>query len=127
MAEKTFTIPVKMQIILTEEDIDDIMCAALEGGICYWACEAEVLGAYFGTYASEQIARGGTLLIHDAESDDCWDLTLEKFLEGVKLWYKECWAGNAIRPDGTVDTCQIDGAGADQIVQYALFGDLVFG
>lgn len=127
MAEKTFTIPVKMQIILTEEDIDDIMCAALEGGVNYWCGEAEVLGAYFGMYASEQIARGGTLLLHDAESDDCWDLTLEKFLEGVKLWYTSGMAGNAVRGDGTVDTCEIDGDGADAIVQLALFGELVFG
>lgn len=127
MAEKTFTIPVNFAIRLTEEDIDDIMCSALEGGICYWACEAEVLGAYFGTYASEQIARGGTLLIHDAESDDCWDLTLEKFLEGVKLWYTTGMAGNAIHADGTLDTYDIDGAAADTIVQLALFGELVFG
>lgn len=127
MAEKTFTIPVKMQIILTEEDIDDIMCAALEGGVNYWVGAAEVIEPYFGMYASEQIARGGTLLLHDAESDDRWYLTLEKFLEGVKLWYTSGMAGNAVRGDGTVDTYEIDGDGADAIVQLALFGEIVFG
>lgn len=127
MSENVFQVPINSTILLKQEDIDDIMCAALEGGICYWCGEAEVLGAYFGTYASEQIARGGTLLIHDAESDDCWDLTLEKFLEGVKLWYTSGMAGNAVRGDGTVDTYEIDGAAADAIVQLALFGEIVFG
>ena len=59
-----------LKIDITTEDIDDIMCSALEGGITYWCCRAEVVGDYLGDFASEQISRGGTLLLHDAEEDD---------------------------------------------------------
>ena len=62
-----------------DEDIDDIMCAALEGGINYWCNRVEVVGEkYFGKYASEQISRGGELLLYDCESDAVYTLTLDK-------------------------------------------------
>ena len=36
--EKQVTVSVTLEIVLTQEDIDDIMCGALEGGITY-GCE----------------------------------------------------------------------------------------
>ena len=113
---------------LTQEDIDDIMVGALEGGINYWCREAEVVGEYLGEYASEQISRGGALTLYDAESSDKWTLDLEKFLNGVKLWLQN---GDdrygALQRDGALDTGEIDGEMADMIVQYAIFGEVQFG
>lgn len=123
-----FEIKAEMKVTLTQENIDDIMVAALEGGINYWCGCAEVVGEYLGEYGSEQISRGGTLKLHDTESDDVWELTLEKFLNGFKLWLEngddEC---GAVSGDGEVDPANIDAGAADLIVQYALFGKLVFG
>lgn len=62
--EKQVTVSVTLEIVLTQEDIDDIMCGALEGGITYWCDEAKVVGDYLGEYGSEQIARGGKLRLH---------------------------------------------------------------
>ena len=59
--EKLEVVKVALEIVLTQEDIDDIMCGALEGGINYWCDEAKVMGGYLGEYGSEQIARGGKL------------------------------------------------------------------
>ena len=124
---KTFNGQAIINFSLTEEDIDDIMDAAFYG-INYWCCDAEVVGAYLGDYASEQISRGGTIKLHDAESDDVWELTLEKFLNGVKLWIEN---GDdeygAVGTDGKVDVCKIDAAMADIIIQYAIFEEIVFG
>ena len=36
---------VEMEIVVSQEDIDDIMCGALEGGINYWCRKAEIVGA----------------------------------------------------------------------------------
>lgn len=44
--EKQVTVSVTLEIVLTQEDIDDIMCGALEGGITYWCDEAKVVGDY---------------------------------------------------------------------------------
>lgn len=128
MEKKTFPVKAEIHVTLTEQDIDDIMVAALEGGINYWCDEAEVIEEKrVADWGHEQIARGGVLVLHDAESDDTWELNLEKFLNGFKLWVE---AGrdqyNAIE-DGKLDCCNIDAGCADEIVQYALFGELVFG
>lgn len=124
---KTFEGQAVINFKLTEEDIDDIMDAAFYG-INYWCGEAEIVGERLGDYASEQISRGGTLKLYDAESDDVWELTLEKFLNGFKLWVTN---GDdeygALQSDGTVDTGEIDSAMADMIIQYALFDEIVFG
>lgn len=122
---KTFKVRPEIEVALTVEDIDDIMCAALEGGICYWCGRAEVVGDYLGEYASEQIARGGSLLLHDAESADTWELNREKFLNGVKLYFEQ---GCHVQvEDNLIDTCDIDGNDADCILQLAIFGEVVFG
>lgn len=127
-AEKKFEVHAETVFQLTRQDVDDIMVGALEGGINYWCREAEVVGDYLGEYASDQISRGGKLILHDAESNDKWELDLEKFLNGMKLWVQNGDDNyGAVQKDGTVDTCQIDAEMADLIVQYALFGGVVFG
>ena len=115
---------VQRTVTVSPEDIDDIMIAALEGGINYWCRQAIVVDKYLGEFASDQISRGGILRLCDAESADTWELTREKFLDGLKLWAEN---GGTINRDGTLDTSEIDADDADQIVQYALFGEVVFG
>ena len=44
-----------LDVRVSNEDIDDIMVSALEGGINYWCRKAEVKGEYLGEYASDQI------------------------------------------------------------------------
>lgn len=126
--KKMHEISIERTAKVTQENIDDIMVGALEGGINYWCREAEVVGEYLGEYASEQISRGGTIILHDTESDAKWALTIHDFLKGVKLWLQN---GDdrygALRKDGTLDTCEIDGEMADMIVQYAIFGEVRFG
>lgn len=126
--EKIFSVKVEIEVKLSRQDIDDIMVGALEGGITYWCREAEVVGDYLGEYSSDQISCGGKLILHDTESNDKWELTLEKFLNGVKLWLQNVDDRyHALQKDGTLDTCNVDGEMADLIVQYAIFGEVIFG
>lgn len=123
----THHVTVKRDIVLTGENIDDIMTTALEGGINYWCCKAEVVeNEYYGEYASEQISRGGSLRLYDSEDDEVYILTLDKFLRGFKMAcendYPPIWLeGNE------VECSYIDACEADTIVQYAVFGELVYG
>ena len=129
MDEKKFSVHIEMDVSLTQQDIDDIMFTALEGGINYWCGSAKVVEEKrCSEWGHEQIARGGALILHDAESSDKWELNLEKFLTGVKLWLQnnEDRYG-AVASDGTLDTGEVDAEMADLIVQYALFGKPVFG
>ena len=121
-------IKIEREIVVTDQDIDDIMVSALEGGVTYWCCEAEVVEEKrVADWGHEQIARGGALILHDAESDDCWELNLEKFISGVKLWIEQGYADEVDAIDGNkIDCGQVDSIQADNIVQLALFGDIVF-
>lgn len=125
MNEKKYTVRPQIDVNLSQQDIDDIMAVAMEGGICYWCRKAEVVGEYLGEYASDQISRGGALILHDAESAQTWELTLEKFLKGVKLYFEQGCHVNV--EDNAIDTCDIDANDADCIIQFAVFGEVVFG
>ena len=123
------TVKVEMEIILSQEDIDDIMCGALEGGIAYWCNRAEVVGEYLGEYGSEQISRGGTLKLYDMEVEKVYELTKEKFLKGVELWAKKPVGCNCMEQiDGKIrlDTCNADAVVCDAIIQYAVFGEVIY-
>ena len=126
-ADEEFKMTVYRQIVVTKEDIDDIMCAALEGGINYWCYKAEVVeDDYYGEYASEQISHGGSLRLYDSEEDEKYVLTLDKFLNGIRLACRDGYGSDWF--DGeNLDCCQIDAEAADLIVQYALFGEVVYG
>lgn len=118
----------KRTVIVTQEDIDDIMASALEGGITYWCCKAEVVqDKYYGEFASDQISRGGSLRLYDNEDDEQYILTLDKFLKGVRLAIKDGYGNDWFSDDARLNCAVIDGEAADIIVQMALFGEVVFG
>lgn len=119
-----YTIHPEIEVRLTSQDIDDIMCTALDY-IGYWCGGTKVIGKRKGEYAHEQISRGGSLILFDAESSDKWELTLTKFLAGVKKYFEE--SCHIRVEDGALDASDIDGEDADCIVQYALFGEVQFG
>lgn len=41
---KKYSVSAVINFIVSDEDIDDIMSAALDGGITYWCRRAEVVG-----------------------------------------------------------------------------------
>lgn len=128
MGNKMFNITVTHNVNITQEDIDDIMCVALEGGITYWCHKAKVVSDYLGEYASEQISRGGALKLYDRESGEVYELTLEKLLNGIKLAIQNnYYAGYGWYYGNQLDTCQVDAIVADVIVQLALFNEIIYG
>lgn len=130
--EKKFEVHAELVVRLTGQDVDDIMVSALEGGICYWCDRVTVEGQYLGKYASEQISRGGKLKIHvdepfDEANTEWYELDMEKFAQGFRLWLENGGDRYGAVSNGEVDTCGIDGEMADLIIQYALFGEVVYG
>ncbi len=124
------SLKVEMEIAVSQEDIDDIMVGALEGGIAYWCDKAEVEGKYLGEYGHEQIARGGQLKLHDREEDKVYTLDLERLLNGIKLYAQNPVGCNCLdMVDGQleIDCCYVDAVACDAIIQYALFGEVVYG
>ena len=52
---------------------------------------------------------------------------MEKFAQGFRLWLENGGDRYGAVSYGEVDTCEIDGEMADLIIQYALFGEVVYG
>ncbi len=131
---KEFEVKIEQKHVFSTEDLNDLIVAALEGGINYWCRKAKIKkdtdGNFFGVapedqekvvYASDVIGYGGTLILYDAESDDKWELDAEKMVNGIKA---HCEKRNIALTD-LMDNHDADDA--DCIVQYACFGEIVFG
>lgn len=106
------------------ETLENIVVTALEGGIGYWSvldnttkiwdkydyCDLPCSQAAF-----ELLYNGESLNFYDTEDEtEVWHLTWKKLIKGVELF-------------GGVKEEDIDATVADQIIQYALFGKIVFG
>lgn len=116
---------VTLKFEIKQRDVDCIMVTALEGGINYWCDGCKVKGEYLGEYASDQISRGGTLLLHEIDGD--WHvLTRDKFIKGLATYIKN-HNGAELFYYGELDVGNIDADAADSIIQYALFDDIVYG
>lgn len=125
---------VKIEHDVEPFEINDIMTTALEGGINYWCNKVKMVqnedGSYLGVskedqasvlFASDLIGYGGKLILFDAESDEKWELTLEKMLKGIEKFCVE----NNNSPKQILEDC--DAGDADCIVQFAVFDEIVFG
>ena len=107
-------------IEVTDDHLDSILTGAFEGGSNYWAVKVEVAkDDYKGKkYASECVAAGGELYIHTTD-DGKYLLTKEYLINGLQMYLDDSKYKNW--PDG--GDAQTD----DLILQYALFGEVVYG
>lgn len=122
---------IHVPLTITDEQINDIVSTAFEGGINYWCSKSEVIGGdYLGcNYGSEVISKGGKILLHEVEDDHVdneeeYTLTKEKVLAGIQLFVEK---GFTQDDHIKLDLENYDANDADLIVQYGLFGKLVFG
>ena len=134
---KTFEIEIKKTIKLTEEDISDILCSCFEGGCSYWACldNSEISWeiARVNLYKNGNtdptledvmtwiLCNNRNIFIED-EEDDCerYSFDISDFLDGISMAIKDgFWDGD--------DIGDIDGWVGDSIIQYAVFGEQVYG
>lgn len=104
--------------------IDDICVTAFEGGINYWCEEARILASsipekYINEeiYASEAISRGASVELFDIEGEEVWLLTPENFKKGLERCANE-W---------NLNLEDLDADDADKVIQFALFGEIIFG
>lgn len=115
---------------VTAQLIDDIVSTAFEGGINYWCKEIDhtpwdILNEKYSEdpvkYGSELISRGEIVKLYDAEENGWYNLTLEKLIKGLELYCKK--SGSSISKLND----DFDANDADNIIQYSIFGELVYG
>lgn len=126
--EQKFAVSLVRKTYLSVEDIDGIMSCALDGGItAMWCARVEVVGGkYLGEYASDQISRGGDLRFYDRESSETWVLDRGKLILGIEMAVMNGYGWDWFDGEGKLDIFNIDANEADTMVQFALFGEVVF-
>jgi hypothetical protein len=105
------------------------MVTALEGGINYWCASAKPKdGDYKGAeYASDSVSKGATLVLEQFEGEPSVELTKEKLLAGVVKYIEQEGISTEDHEELNDEISGADAGGADCIVQYAVFGELVYG
>ena len=121
--EKTFSIKILKNCSITDDQIKDLLSTAFEGGISYWCQEVNILvNPSNSMLTADVLINGGVLEFVDAEDDtERWNMSLDQFLLGVKF---EIENNDRNSVDELMDDYDADVA--DNIIQYALFGKLVF-
>ena len=122
------------EINVTEEDIEDIVVTALEGGIGYWCCldntEKEFENAPedepISITASKILLSGGKIFLIDEVENERYSMSLNDLLDGIKEWVSEGLDHYNAISTGGIDCCNIDSACADSIFQCALFGGIEY-
>lgn len=132
-----YEINVEYSFTLTDEDIEDIIVTALEGGIGYWCCLDNTPKAFEDAPDDEPTAitafkiliSGGSLrLIDEVENHEMHFMDLECLLNGIKTWEENGYDFyNVISPNKGVGICNLDAEAADGIIQCAIFGDIIYG
>lgn len=120
---------VAFNLYLTSEDVDDIVTTAFEGGINYWCGQVSIDGEPLGDCASEHVSKGGSVTLYDKVDSKEFTLDRDAVVRGIAEYIAHdgfeilevSKAGRA-----TVDPGFVDANVADSIVQYAVFGDIVY-
>ena len=118
---------------VTESDVLDILCSALCGGIGYWAVldntSEDFENAPHDETIEETCARlllsGKSIRFEDVEDEHTYELTLDKFVNGIEKAVND-EGFNIVDGYGELDCCNIDACIADSIIQYAIFGEVIY-
>lgn len=122
VAAQTYELPVATKI--TASSIENIVVDALECVSTYWAgldnttpeWDAKPKDLPVSQFATALLLSGKSVKLYDIEDDtEEWELTLEKLLKGI---------GKAMLDGRTIEDIEDD---ADTALQYALFGEIVYG
>lgn len=129
------------QHTLTESDVKDILTTAIEGGIGYFLClcndEPDWIEARknwkakhnneipcYCDVAYELMSTGKSVKFEDQEDNDKpLYLTMGNLKKGCALFTEH--TGRSIHK--MLDESDFDAEDADMIIQYSLFGDVIYG
>jgi hypothetical protein len=116
---------IQVAVSFTENDINDIMVGAIEGGINYWGFvsaatkKTKPQDVATSEWCARKLLDGETVVIVDIEDrEERFELTLEKLQKGIQM--------NANLFDHHI-VDEMDAEDYDRIIQYALFEDVVYG
>ena len=113
---------IKAEITITDEQIDNWLCGAFEGGSTYWCRGIKVKNNdYKGTkYASECVSRGGTIIVDD---ENC----ISNVDKNRILITLQVMSSDYPKSFDRLINDKYDADDSDRLFQIACFGEVVYG
>lgn len=108
---------------ITKEYVEDVICTCFEGGSTYWIDKVTCDKCLPGKYYSEYITNDEIIIIV-ADGKE-YPLDLDLFIKGLRRYIKFCIKNG--REVNVFDTSDMDADICDSILQFALFGDIIYG
>lgn len=113
------------------EKLSNLLSAVNEGGIAYWAswsydrskyneAKSKLNNPCYEEVLAQMIIDGSPLIINDFEEDKQYELTAENLRKGIQMW----WLNFKTTEESY---CDVDAIGADIIIQFSLFEDIIYG
>jgi hypothetical protein len=125
---------VNVPVTFTAKELDNVIVTAFEGGITYWCdhvCDDLLSGVNirkalggkpvsmpFSQWCTHLILNGETLRLKVDGEKTPYELNMKKIKRGIRLYYQN---GHTDLKD------DYDAGDADSFIQYALFGEIVYG
>lgn len=110
---------------IVRQEIDDILVGAFEGGINHWCASASLVSVH------TEIEKAGLEwafmgFAYDIETDegDVYRLDEERLIDGLQRYVD--WASQQLDATEWPDFDNMDAHDYDAIVQFSLFGELVY-
>ena len=113
---------IKAEITITDEQIDNWLCGAFEGGSTYWCRGIKVKNNdYKGTkYASECVSRGGTIIVDD---ENC----ISNVDKNRILITLQVMSSDYPKSFDRLINDSYDSDDSDRLFQIACFGEVIYG
>lgn len=123
---------IELKLELDDNFVEDVLATAMYQGIAYWCSDVELYNKEDGTI--EELKEGWvskftneefSLRMQDAEDEGTfYHMNIKSFWKGYSTYLS--WAiEKGMRPYS--DTCMIDAEVADIIVQFGVFGEIIYG
>ncbi|MGM9969826.1 MAG: hypothetical protein ACI35S_05455 [Anaeroplasma sp.] len=107
---------------LSRDKISDLLCTALYGN-CLWTVDnttneyLKAMGETIEDKLADILLSGQNITLIDTEEDEAYSLSLEELYRGIELF---------IENGGSSNIEEYDFNDADDVLQYALFGQIVW-
>lgn len=119
-------IKVKIKLFVSNQDLCDILTTAFEGSIDYWCrgCNDDSSNPISWSKAVDTIIKGEKVQLIDLENEIVsYLLGIKSLRKGLKRFIKE---NPELIYNGDLDIGNIDANMADTIIQYSIFGEIIF-
>ena len=120
------------KIVISDEDIEDIISSAMCGSVNYWCDRVKIFGLRYGNNVEEHFSRGGVLAFCVDEKE--YILTRGMLLKAIIKWIdhpigSKIYCEFVIFESGhlEIDPGYCDANLSDILIQLALFDEVIYG